>query len=171
MTFGTRFAKFVVGLTAAAVVAGCESKAGTGAIVGALGGAAVGGVIGNNSKGRTGEGAAIGAAAGAIGGALIGHSMDKADEKKARERERYDSYENRGHSTYAYDRGGTSASNYVTKRDVIDWNHRGVKDEIIIDRIERSGQVFRLTGADENELRDAGVSEPVIRAMKDTARR
>ena len=47
--------RIVVGLTLCGlVVAGCESKAGTGAIVGGLGGAAVGGIIGNQSHGRGG---------------------------------------------------------------------------------------------------------------------
>lgn len=159
------FAKMVAGLTVIAVVVGCESKAGTGAIVGGLGGAAVGGVIGSYSHARAGEGAAIGAAAGAIGGALVGHAMDKADEKKAKEREA--SYNSSRNDAYGYNSG----SGYITKRDVIEWNSRGVKDEVIVDRIERSGQTFRLTGADENELRDAGVSESVIKAMKNTARK
>jgi uncharacterized protein YcfJ len=161
----TSFTRITTGLLIAGIVAGCESKAGTGAIVGGLGGAAVGGVIGSYSHARAGEGAAIGAAAGAIGGALVGHAMDKADEKKAREREA--SYRSSKSDSYGYNSG----SGYITKRDVIEWNSRGVKDEVIIDRIERSGQTFRLTGADENELRDAGVSESVIRAMKNTARK
>ena len=42
---------------------------------------------------------------------------------------------------------------------------------VIIDRIHRSGTTFHLSATDENELRDAGVSEEVVRAMKDTGRR
>ncbi|WP_261361996.1 hypothetical protein [Humisphaera borealis] len=42
---------------------------------------------------------------------------------------------------------------------------------MIIDRIERSDTVFRLTAGDEMELRQKGVSEDVICAMKETARR
>jgi len=59
----------------------------------------------------------------------------------------------------------------VSPDDVIIWTARGQHDESIIDRIERSGSIIRLRGADENRLRDAGVSEDVIRAMKDTTRR
>ena len=40
-----------------------------------------------------------------------------------------------------------------------------------LDRIERSGAVFTLSSRDENQLRNAGVGEDVIRAMKDTGRR
>jgi hypothetical protein len=54
---------------------------------------------------------------------------------------------------------------------VIDWTRRGDRDEQIIDRIDRSRSVFYLSSRDENQLRDAGVSDEVIRAMKDTARR
>lgn len=47
-----------------------------GAIIGGLGGAAVGGIIGNQS-GRGLEGALIGGAVGAAGGAAIGNSKDR----------------------------------------------------------------------------------------------
>src|SRR4051794_38015561 len=67
----------VVLLAMTAGLAGCETKAGTGAIVGGLGGAAVGGLIGSKSHARAGEGALIGGAVGALGGALVGHGMDK----------------------------------------------------------------------------------------------
>lgn len=48
----------------------------TGAVLGALGGAAVGGIIGHQS-GRGLEGAAIGAAAGGVGGGIIGNAQDQ----------------------------------------------------------------------------------------------
>jgi outer membrane lipoprotein SlyB len=47
-----------------------------GAVIGGLGGAAVGGIIGSQS-GRGLEGAAIGGAIGAIGGNAIGNSQDR----------------------------------------------------------------------------------------------
>src|SRR5438067_2865850 len=65
--------------------AGCETKAGTGALVGAGGGAALGAIIGNQSHHRTAEGALIGAGVGALGGALVGNAMDEQDRKKERE--------------------------------------------------------------------------------------
>lgn len=65
------------------VSAGCESKAGNGALIGAGVGALAGGVIGNNTgSGHTAGGALIGAGAGAIAGGLIGHGMDESDRKK-----------------------------------------------------------------------------------------
>jgi hypothetical protein len=80
-----------------ASVVGCESNAGTGAIIGGAGGAAAGGLIGSMSHARAGEGALIGGAIGAIGGALVGHGMDESDKKKAEENEYADrsSYQKR----------------------------------------------------------------------------
>jgi uncharacterized protein YcfJ len=83
---------------------GCASKTGTGAIVGGVGGAAVGGLIGSKSHARAGEGALIGGAVGAIGGALVGNSMDNADQKKAREQEQERSYQRYRSSDAHYDR-------------------------------------------------------------------
>jgi hypothetical protein len=64
-----------------AFVAGCETKAQTGAGVGALGGAGLGAIIGNQS-GNAGAGALIGGAAGAVGGYLIGNEGDKKDTRR-----------------------------------------------------------------------------------------
>ncbi|HEV8378466.1 MAG TPA: glycine zipper domain-containing protein [Tepidisphaeraceae bacterium] len=148
---------------------GCESKAQTGALVGAGGGALLGGAIGSLSHSRAGAGAAIGAGAGAIGGYLVGNEMDKKDQKthdaaaaNSSRTSRSRDYQSPPPRTAATDGG-------VTRDDVIRWSKDGVKDEIIIDRIERSGTAFRLTAADENALHDANVSEEVVRAMKNTA--
>src|SRR5690348_5394624 len=78
--------------TLLAGVAGCESNAGTGALVGGAAGAGIGAIIGHNSHGRTGSGALIGGAAGAIGGALIGNEMDKKEAAETRRDRDYDDY-------------------------------------------------------------------------------
>ncbi len=80
---------------------GCETKAGTGALVGGAAGAGLGAIIGNNSHGRTGSGALIGGAVGAVGGGLIGNEMDKSD----RARDRYDDrrYDDRRYDDRRYD--------------------------------------------------------------------
>lgn len=148
-------------------IVGCESKAGNGALIGGGTGALVGGVIGNNSHGRTAEGALIGGAIGAIGGGLVGHTMDENDKKAAERRDHEREYDRRN-SAQPQSR---ESSGGVTKSDVIAWTDQGVREDIVIDRIDRSGTVFRLSAADQNELREHGVSESVIRAMKDTARR
>jgi outer membrane protein OmpA-like peptidoglycan-associated protein len=63
---------------AAGPLAGCASLSNKekGAIIGAAGGAAVGGVIGKNN-GSTAKGAIIGAVVGGAAGAIIGHQMDQ----------------------------------------------------------------------------------------------
>src|SRR6478672_8862031 len=71
----------VTGAICLSAATGCETKAGTGALVGGAAGAGIGAIIGHNSHGRTGSGALIGGAVGALGGALIGNEMDKADRK------------------------------------------------------------------------------------------
>ncbi len=67
-------------LTLIAVVSFSSCAAGPnaqrGAVMGGLGGAAVGGIIGNQS-GRGLEGALIGGAVGAAGGTAIGNSKDR----------------------------------------------------------------------------------------------
>ena len=157
--------------TGAAFSGGCESKAGTGAIVGGAGGAGLGAIIGHQS-GHGGEGALIGGAVGAIGGGLVGHGMDESDKRKAAEQQRYDSYQDREYAS----RGGASSSESrysgarVTKEEVVAWHKRGVDDAVIIDRIERSGTVFRLTESDEDYLVDQGLSDDVIDAMLATAK-
>jgi surface antigen len=151
------------GVLSAGVI-GCETKAGTGALVGGAAGAGIGAIVGHNSHGRTGSGALIGGAVGALGGALIGNEMDKQDKREARRDRDYDDYSARRGAPRT-----TAAA--VTRDDVIEWTRRGDRDEQIIDRIDRSGTVIRLSARDENQLRDSGVSEDVIRAMKNTDRR
>jgi hypothetical protein len=165
-SFSSSLKLCAIGVISAGLL-GCETKAGSGALIGGGTGAVVGGLIGSNSHGRAGEGALIGGAIGAIGGGLVGHGMDEND-KKAEQRAYENDYDRRNG---ANTQGWRESSNHLTKSEVIAWTDQGVRDDIIIDRIERSGTVFRLSAADQNDLRDHGVSESVIRAMKDTARR
>jgi outer membrane lipoprotein SlyB len=53
----------------------------TGTVIGALGGAGVGGIIGSQS-GRGLEGAAIGAGLGALGGNVIGGAQDQDNHRR-----------------------------------------------------------------------------------------
>lgn len=166
MSSVSKYSAFVaLSLLLCILAGGCETNAQTGALAGGVGGAAVGAGIGSLSHARAGEGALIGGAVGALGGYLIGNEMDKAQQ---RERDRYQQSV-RSYREPAYEQA--PPRDRVTKADIVKWTAQGVREDIIIDRIERSGVVFRLTAAEENELRDAGVSEEVIRTMKNTARR
>src|SRR5687767_11549009 len=74
---------FTLILAAVAMLgAGCKSMNRTqkGAVIGAAGGGAIGGVIGR-SMGNTAMGAIIGAAVGGTAGAVIGRKMDKQAEE------------------------------------------------------------------------------------------
>ncbi len=59
-----------------ALLSGCSTKTGTGALIGTGGGALLGGIVGKIA-GNTAVGAVVGAAVGAGTGALIGKHMDK----------------------------------------------------------------------------------------------
>ena len=74
----TNLSKLAASAALMMTLASCAGgpNAQTGAVLGGLGGAAVGGIIGNQS-GRGLEGAAIGAGLGALGGAAIGDAKDK----------------------------------------------------------------------------------------------
>ena len=60
----------------------CQTKQGTGALIGTGGGAVLGAIIGKIA-GNTAVGAAIGGAVGAGTGAIIGHHMDKVAKEAA----------------------------------------------------------------------------------------
>ena len=64
------------------LLASCSSgpNARTGTLIGGLGGAAAGGIIGNQS-GRGLEGAAIGGALGAVGGNAVGGAQDQRNRR------------------------------------------------------------------------------------------
>jgi uncharacterized protein YcfJ len=68
----------ILSIITAATMSSCATgpAAQQGAVIGGLGGAAVGGIIGSQS-GRGLEGAAIGAGLGALGGNAIGNAKDR----------------------------------------------------------------------------------------------
>ena len=78
MNSGMQRALAIVVAAGTLVMSGCASlnNKERGAVIGAGAGAAVGGVIGNNT-GSTARGAIIGAVVGGAAGAIIGHQMDQ----------------------------------------------------------------------------------------------
>ena len=85
-------------------VAGCESNAGNGALIGGAAGAGLGAAIGHQSHSTLG-GAVVGGALGAIGGAIVGNEVDRHEEREYDRRyyedERY--YYGRPRGFYTYD--------------------------------------------------------------------
>lgn len=57
----------------------------------------------------------------------------------------------------------------ITREQIINWSVQGVSDDLIIDRLQHNPTTFHLSTSDEIHLRDAGVSDEVIRAIKATA--
>ena len=146
---------------------GCATRTQTGALVGGAGGAAVGAAVGS-AGGNAGKGAD-----------RRGHRPDRRGAGRQLDgpgrREEGPRRPPRAGGRGALRRrlrGPVRAVQLrVTRDDVVAWARDGKSDDIIIDRIERSDTVFRLTAADEDGLRDQGVSDGVIRAMRDTARK
>ena len=79
----------IASLTLTACTSGPNARTGT--AIGALGGAAAGGIIGNQS-GRALEGAAIGAGLGGLGGNVIGGAQDERREQYRNRRYDYRRY-------------------------------------------------------------------------------
>ena len=50
-------------------------------------------------------------------------------------------------------------------KDVLQMQRDGISDQLIIEKIEHSGKVFRLDADDLRELKQAGVSDKVITSM------
>ena len=121
---------------------GCESMGENtkkGAGIGALGGAAIGGIVGHQS-GHGWEGALIGGAAGATAGGLIGNQSDKA-----------------------------AQNNYLNVVDIARMAKEGAPDSVIISEIDRTRSKYQLTSETINYLKDNNVSDNVIDHMLATA--
>lgn len=131
-------------------LAGCESKAGSGALGGAAVGAVAGGFIGG------GEGALIGGAVGAVGGGLIGYALDQQDREIMERRSpgTLDRIDNR---------------EQLSINDIKQMSRNGLSDQTIMNQIDATGSVFYLTTRQIINLKRAGVSEEVIDYMIDTA--
>ena len=110
----------VVLLAGVVTLAGCATKAQTGAGVGAGAGALAGSAIGGDT-----EGALIGAGVGALGGYLIGSEMDKQD--AAREQAVRDQEMN---TTVVYVRNSNGSTTPVTLRHIGGGRWRGEKNEV-----------------------------------------
>ncbi|NGX56768.1 MAG: hypothetical protein K1060chlam5_01014 [Candidatus Anoxychlamydiales bacterium] len=129
----------------------CNSKAGTGAIVGGAVGAGAGYAIGG------GTGALIGTGVGAASGAAIGASLDDQDRKimnktSPRTVERMDKGEP------------------LTVGDIIKLSQGGINDDTIIQYVSDTRTTYNLTQAQINRMQEAGVSQRVINYMVDTGK-
>ena len=124
---------------------GCESMSSetkTGAGIGALSGAVLGGVIGHNDDEHGVEGALIGGAAGAVAGGLIGNAMGGD--------------------------GSSASSSYLTVDQIIAMAKNGSPDHLIISEIKRTKSKYELTASTITYLKDNSVSDVVVDYMLQT---
>jgi Glycine zipper len=158
---------------------GCESlpgdKKSQGAVLGGIGGALAGAAVAGDDD--RGIGAMIGALAGAGGGYLIGAKVDEKDKDDAKKKEEAlqasRNAEANPASADAAKQAKTADVNddgFVTLDEVIAMEQAGISDQDMISRLERTQQYFALTEEQEGFLRDRGVNDAVIVAMRDMNR-
>ncbi len=153
---------------------GCKQLPGSpqaqGATIGGLGGAAAGAAIARNHV----LGALIGGVLGAGGGYLIGANKDKIT----------------GHDTQAAQQAGHLAQTtpatpaqalaantadlnhdgFVTMDEIVAMKEANLSDQQILQRLGATGAVFELTPAQQNYLREHGISSYVINQMPELNR-
>lgn len=130
-------------------LAGCQSPyyADRGALVGGATGAGLGAVVGEAAADEPLAGAAIGTAVGVVTGATIGNGLDEV------------AAQNRAAAQQV-------ASRAVTLPDIVQMSAGGLSDDVIISHVHSNGLAASLTAADLIGLRQAGVSNEVIRALQ-----
>lgn len=125
----------------------CESKAGTGALVGAGVGVGAGALVGG------GTGALIGGAVGATSGAIVGHMLDESERNRV--------YDNNPRTLQHLDNG-----EQLTVNDIITLHRSGVSDKKMMQLIDKTNSKYRLSVETIHRLERAGVSDAVINYMQ-----
>lgn len=151
---------------------GCENLPGDkktqGAVIGGVGGAAAGALIGGKNNRLLGG--LIGGAAGAGGGYLVGANWDKINGKKSDEAKDADRRaQERPARASDVEKSKTADLNddgFVTLDEVVAMADARLSDKEQIRRLERTQQYFELTPDQEKYLRDHGVSKNVVVAMR-----
>jgi hypothetical protein len=176
-----RFAKTTMLVLSASIglapLAGCESLPGNekqqGTVMGGAGGAAAGAAIGGKDH-RLG-GAVIGGLIGAGSGYLIGSKVEKDkdhnDPAKKQQAQAAAQKAQQNPATADDVKNSNTADlnndGFVTLDEVAAMKQAGLSDKEQIRRLERTQQYFELTSAQQDYLRQQGVSDEVITAMKD----
>ena len=161
----------LAGALALAPLAGCESLPGKpkeqGTVIGGVGGALAGAAVSKNERGL---GALIGGVLGAGGGYLIGAQKEKLDQKKRddavaahRRAERAPAKPEDVERTRTAD---LNDDGFVTLDEVVAMERANLSDGEMVDRLQRTGQVFDLTEEQERYLEDRGVSREVVLELR-----
>jgi hypothetical protein len=158
---------------------GCESlpgdKKSQGAVIGGIGGALAGAAVAGSDD--RGVGALIGAVAGAGGGYLIGAKLDDKDKDDAKKKEEALQASKNAEANPASAEAAKNAKTadvnddrFVTLDEVVAMKEAGLSDKEMIRRLQRTQQYFALNGQQEDFLRERGVSDAVVVAMRDMNR-
>jgi hypothetical protein len=133
--------------------AGCatNSNAENGALVGGLGGAGAGALIGS-TVGKAGPGALIGGAVGAMTGAVVGNSVD---ESEARNRALIEAKLHR------------QIAGAATVDDVITMVRSGVPEDVVVNHVRYHGMARPLEPSDYVALQQQQVSPNIVRTMQE----
>jgi hypothetical protein len=121
-----------------------------GAVLGGLGGAALGAIIGENNDNPL-LGAAIGAGAGALAGGALGNTVDQENAYRSQQQQAY-------------------ARSMMTAQDVVALHQAGTHPDVIVGQIRSAGIAKSLTTDEIIYLSQSGVSADVIRAMQNSVR-
>lgn len=152
---------FVVGvLTASCVISvGCQTPqhSDNGAVIGALGGAGIGALIGDKNDAAL-PGALIGAGVGTLAGAAVGDAIDRDVERNRREAS--------AQTAAAYEQRLAARPGAVTPEDVSAMMRAGLSEDVIAGQIHANGISRRLQVNDLINLRNQGVPDSVIKAMQ-----
>ncbi len=138
-----------------------QSKTKDGAVLGGIGGAVVGGIIGHQND-ETPEGIIIGSVAGAVAGGILGNIRDKQiQEQRYYQHQAWQSQQALRHSQQSQIRRcGASIS------DVISMSRSGVSELVIVSHIQNNGIQRKLEVSEIITLHQSGVSDNVIAAMQ-----
>lgn len=142
----------IVASAATLLLGGCRSPyhADRGAFWGGLTGLAVGTAVGDHN-GNALAGAAIGTAAGTLAGAAIGQSMDNEDARNQAAIEAH---------------MGRRIAGAAKIDDVVAMSQAGLGDQVIITHIQSNGVPKRPSAAELIQMKNKGVSDPVLDAMQ-----
>jgi uncharacterized protein YcfJ len=132
-----------------------------GAILGGLGGAVVGALIGDHND-KAGAGAAIGGAIGAVSGAVLGNARDK-EIVAQQQRQRYYT-EQRVYTQQQQEYAQVQSA--VSISDVITMCRSGLSDSVVINQIQSRGVQQQLQVSDIIAMHQQGVSDVVITSMQ-----
>jgi hypothetical protein len=160
------------GCVSIAPLTGCEDLPGDpetqGAVIGGVGGAVAGAAVAG--EGNRLLGALIGGALGAGGGYLIGAQVDKVDDDD--EEGAVQAVENAQNNPATAeqardaDTADVNRDGYVTLDEVVAMEKAGFSNSEMIDRLEKTNQIFELNGDQERYLTSRGVDRVVIEAME-----